>query len=384
VITGLGRGGAETQLVALSRYLESRGWPIEVVSLLPVTRFSEERFVAELESRGISVWSPGITGYASVVRGLWRLLGHLRARKPQVLCTFMFHANVLGAIQGRLAGVPVVVSSIRNERFGPRWREKLEAVTQGLCDVTVVNSEIVAASLVARGIVRKDRCRVIPNAVDVARFSPGQPSMRESTRRRFGASPEAFLWLAVGSLDPQKDHEGLLRAAARLRERHPCLRIAIAGDGPLRESLRRVSHGMALEDTVCWLGLRTDVPDLLVASDAFVLSSRWEGSPNALLEALAAAVPVVATDVGGVRELVQNGRSGFLVPPGDVDALATTMERVMNLTREERQQMGRRGRQSVRQRHDAATVLEHWRHLLSEVWRRKHRAGGSTGPPPTP
>lgn len=369
LITGLGRGGAETQLVALSRHLESCGWPIEVVSLLPAARFAEGGFVAELERRGISVWSPGMTGHAPAVRGLWRLLQHLRARRAQLLCTFMFHANIVGAVLGRVAGVRVVVSSIRNERFGPRWREWIEAVTQRFCDITVVNSDRVAASLLARGIVSSDRCRVIPNAVDLARFAPHASGTRELTRERLGVPPDSFLWLAVGSLDPQKDHESLLRAAARLRPRRPGLRIAIAGDGRLWDSLRRLSHDMALEHTVSWLGLRHDVPDLLAASDAYVLSSRWEGSPNALLEALASALPVAATDVGGVRELVQDGRSGFLVPPGEVDALATAMERVMDLPRDERRRMGRRGRQSVQRRHDPGAVLEQWRHLLSEAWR---------------
>ncbi|HEX9821807.1 MAG TPA: glycosyltransferase [Methylomirabilota bacterium] len=372
LITGLGRGGAETQLVALSRYLQSRGWTIEVVSL--TTLFNPERFIAELESRSIAVWCAGITGWGSALGGLWRLLRHLRARRPQVLCTFMFHANILGAVLGRLAGVPVVVSSIRNERFGPRWRERLEAVSERLCDVTVVNSECVATSLRARGIVPVDGCRVIPNAVDLARFAPAAAAAREATRRRLGVPPGAFLWLAVGSLGPKKDHEALLRAAARLRARHPSLRLAIAGDGLLRDPLRRLSGAMALQDVVHWLGLRTDVPDLLAASDAFVSSSRWEGSPNALLEALAAAVPVAATDVGGVRELVEDGRSGFLVPPGDVDALATAMERVMNLPPDARRQMGRHGRQSVQGRHDSSAVLEQWRRLLSDAWQASRPA----------
>lgn len=377
VITGLGRGGAETQLVALSRYLVSRGWPIEIVSLLPATRFLEGRIVAELETRRIAVWSAEITGGVSVARGLWRLMRHLRARRPQVLCTFMFHANTAGAILARLAGVPVVVSSIRNERFGSRWRERVEAVTQRLCDVTVVNSTRVAASLLARRIVRGDRCRVIPNAVDLGRFAPGACPARASTRHRLGVPSEAFLWLAVGRLEPQKDHESLLRAAARLRERHCDLRIAIAGDGPLRAPLRRLSQAMALEGTVHWLGLRHDVPDLLAASDAYVMSSRWEGSPNALLEALAGALPAAATDVGGVRDLVEDGRSGFLVRPGDSDALAVAMERVMSLSAEERRRMGRRGRRLVQSRHDARVVLEQWRHLLLDAWHasRPPRAG---------
>jgi glycosyltransferase involved in cell wall biosynthesis len=125
---------------------------------------------------------------------------------------------------------------------------------------------------------------------------------------------------------------------------------------------------MGLEDTVHWLGLRHDVPDLLAASDAYVMSSRWEGSPNALLEALAGALPVAATEVGGVRDLVEEGRSGFLVPPGDSAALAAAMGRVMTLPPEERRRMGRCGLRSVQSRHDSQVVLEQWRRLLLDAW----------------
>lgn len=291
-----------------------------------------------------------------------------------MLCTFMFHANILGALLGRLVGVPVVIASIRNEHFGPRWREGIEAVIQRLCDVTVVNSDRVAASLLARRIVSRTRCHVIPNGVDFARFAPGGFATRKSTRRRLGIPADAFLWLTVGSLHAQKDHQGLLRAASRLRDRHSRLRIAIAGDGPLREPLRLMTRELALENVVDWLGLRHDVPDLLAATDAFVLSSRWEGSPNALLEALAGGVPVVATDVGGVRELLEDGRSGLLVPAGDIEALAMSMDRVMSMSRDERQQLGHRGRQWVRSRHDSRAVLEQWRQLLSDAWQTSRAA----------
>ena len=368
-IIGLGAGGAETQLVTLSRYLKSCRWDTEVVSLL-----SPRRFVPELERSGIPIWSGNIAHRGAGVRGLaalLRLLRHLRARRPHVLCTFMFHANVSGRVLARLAGVPVVVSSIRNEHLGPRWKEWLESVTQRLSDLTVVNSDAVAASLAARGVVSRARCRVIPNAVDLARFSPRDSSARASTRRALGVPPGAFLWLTVGRLEAQKDYPGLLRAVALLRERHPSVRLAIAGDGPLRQWLRALGARMALDDTVAWLGLRDDVPDLLAAGDAFVLSSRWEGSPNVVLEALAAGLPVAATDVGGVRELVEDDQSGFLVRPGDAPALAAAMDRMMTRQPEARRQMGEHGRRSVRHRHEATAVLDQWRRLLSDAWRAK-------------
>ena len=372
-IIGLGQGGAETQLVALSRYLKACRWDTEVVSLL-----LPGRFLSELERSGIPIWSANIARRGAGLRGLAalpRLLRHLRTRRPHVLCTFMFHANVAGRVLARLAGVPVVVSSIRNEHLGPRWKEWLEAVTERLSDLTVVNSESVAASLAARGVVSQSRCRVIPNAVDLARFPPRDASARASTRRTLGVAPGAFLWVTVGRLETQKDYPGLLRAVSLLRERHPSVRLAVAGDGPLGPWLRALSARMELDDTVAWLGLRDDVPDLLDTGDAFVLSSRWEGSPNVVLEALAAGLPVAATDVGGVRELVEDGRSGFLVQPGDARALVSAMDRMMTRPPEDRRHMGEQGRRSVRHRHEATAVLDQWRRLLSDACRAKQRRG---------
>jgi glycosyltransferase involved in cell wall biosynthesis len=380
LITGLGQGGAETQLVALARDLASRGWDVEVVSLLPAGPGSVHGggFGEELAAGGIPVYSPALLGPRALPSALWALLRHWRGRRPDVVCTFMFHANVVGTVVGRLAGVPAVATSIRNERFGPRWRERLEALTQRLSDVTVVNSESVAASLLARGVIPPDRCRVIPNAVDLARFAPRDPATRDATRRRLGVPPHGFLWLTVGRLYPQKDHASLLAALRIVRGRFRGVRLAVAGDGPLAACLRQQVRQAALTDTVHWLGARTDVADLLAASDAFVLPSRWEGSPNAVLEALAAGVPVAATDVGGVRELVQDGASGYLAPPGDAAALAAAMERLMALRPEARERLGRHGRESVRQRHEVSTVMARWRDVLCTTW-MAGRGGASCG-----
>jgi glycosyltransferase involved in cell wall biosynthesis len=369
LVTGLASGGAEKQFVALSRHLTACGWDTEVISLLPATRQSPitQQFVGELEESGIPLWSLGFQKGPAVAPGLAALFRRLRRRRPQILCTFMFHANVCGKLVGRLAGVPVIVSSIRNERFGARWKDHAEACTERLCDVTVVNSESVAASLHARGVLHRDRCRVIPNAIDFSPFVGRPSSVRAATRRDLGLSDDVFTWLVVSRLDPHKDHASLLRAVARLRRHAPPLRLLVAGDGVLRDPLRGLCRELSLDDTVSWLGFRDDVPNLIAASDASVLASRWEGSPNVVLEALAGGLPVVATDVGGNRDLVVEGTSGFLLPPGDDAALAAAMERVMRLSPEIRTRMGAEGHRFVLRRHDAGTVLEQWRSLLLEA-----------------
>ena len=172
----------------------------------------------------------------------------------------------------------------------------------------------------------------------------------------------------MGRLEAQKGHDDLLSATAQLRSRRSGFRLLVAGDGPLREPLRKAAAGKGLEDVVSWLGVRPDVPDLLMLSDAFVLSSRWEGSPNVVLEALAAEVPVAATDVGGVRDIVRSGVTGFLTTPGDAAALASIMERVMDLSNGQRRLMGACGRRSIQATHDSAVVLAQWERLLSTAW----------------
>jgi glycosyltransferase involved in cell wall biosynthesis len=370
LITGLGKGGAENQLVALAKHLRSCGWDTEVISLLPPTQF-----VDHLADAGVQVWSAGLSKSLRDLPALLMLLRHLRHRRPQVLCTFMFHANVIGRILGRIAGVPVVISSIRNERFGSAWREWLEAATRRLADAIVVNSANVLESLARRNIVRREECCVIPNAVNLDRFNVADTAVRAKKRREFGIDKE-FLWLAVGRLEFQKDYASLLCALARLSEKYSTVRLMVAGDGPLREQLQTMAREWESHSIVTWLGLRDDVPDLMGAADGFVLASAWEGSPNAVLEALATETAVVATDVGGTRELVGEGQCGFLVPPGDADALAVAMEKLMTLSVDERRDMGRRGRERMRECHDAVSVLETWRRLFLDALTKKAGAAG--------
>jgi glycosyltransferase involved in cell wall biosynthesis len=148
-------------------------------------------------------------------------------------------------------------------------------------------------------------------------------------RDELGISPEAPLAGTVGSLTPKKSHETLLRAARVARQRLPDLRVAVVGQGPLAGALRRRAAELAVEDAVTLVGYREDAARVASAFDLFVLSSRHEGLPVALLEAMAAGRPVVATRVGGVPEVVRDGSEGILVPPGDPEALAAAMVTVL-------------------------------------------------------
>jgi len=358
MVTRLERGGAEKQLVQLALGLNARGWQVDIVSLMPPIAYSEE-----LELGGVTVSSLGLTSNAQLPQAFWRAQTQLRETRPPILCTFNYHADLLGRVAGKLAGVPVVTSSLRNETFGGRLRDLLIRATTPLTPITTTNSQLAADSLVRRGVVPKEHLRVLPNGIVTDDYVP-QPGIREATRAALGLAEQDFVWLTLGRLEPQKDHATLLRAFSQLDAQNHLL---IAGEGALLDELKQQVEELELGERVSLLGLRRDVPKLLGAADAFVLSSIFEGLPNVIMEALASGLPVVSSDVGGVRELVSPDKSGLIVPPNDAAALAQAMTQLSALPAHTRPHWGHYGQTHIRQGYDLAKVIDQWETLFLDL-----------------
>ena len=242
-------------------------------------------------------------------------------------------------------------------------------------DAVTIMSNHLASQLADRRIASRSHTFVIPNAVDVERFDTG--ICRSRIPQDLGVTDTQFLWLAAGRLTPAKDYPNLIRAFSVLAQRRADTQLAIAGEGPLRDDLSRQINDLGLSDHVRLLGLRDDMPDLYRASDALVLSSAWEGMPNVVLEAMASATPIVATAVGAVPELVTDGESGFVVPPGDHIALADAMERMMDLSNEDRQALGEAGYDKVRSEFSLDRVIDKWEDLFNRLLESKARGQGA-------
>lgn len=365
VTTGLGYGGAETQLVRLAVGLGSRGWRVQVVSMLP-----PQAFLYELEQASIPVHSLSMRRGVPDPRGLFRLMGILRHERPVILTSFLYHANLLGRIAGQLMGVPVVISSIRNEKFGGLVADRMTRLTDRLADITTINSNLAGEAVVRRGVVPDEKLKVIPNGLDITRFSWTQEA-RMQVRKELEIAETHFLWLAIGRLDEQKNYPNLLSAFAQVVSRYPKTMLLVAGEGALRQTLDEMVSFVGLEQYVHFLGVRTDIPNLLAAADAFVLASAWEGLPNVVMEALAARKPVVATEVGGVPELVKEDKNGFLVPSGDSEALAQAMLDLMNLPLVERLCMGERGFKHLEANYSIERVIDQWEALYIDLLLKK-------------
>ncbi|WP_369018020.1 glycosyltransferase [Thermatribacter velox] len=361
LITGLSFGGAETQLVRLATRLKERGWEVKVVTLL-----SPKAYVEELEEAGISVFSLDIKSKMPNPRPLWHLVRLICKWRPRIVHSHMIHANIFARIAQIFAPVPVLISSARNidergRKGSGRLRTFLYRITDPLCDLTTQVSRVGLERYIQIGAVSRYKIRYIPNGVDTERFHPDL-EIRARVRKVFGFDND-FVWIAVGRFDPQKNYASLFQAFTQVLKRRPDARLLIAGDGPLRPSMEVLAEELGIAERVSFLGIRRDVPELMNASDAYVMSSAWEGMPNVLLEAHATGLPIVATDVGGNGEIVLDGVTGFLVPPGEPDSLAQAMMRLMNLPPEEQSRMGELGRQHIVENFDMERVVDKWEEL---------------------
>lgn len=370
MVTNLDLGGAEVQAVRMAVGFLQRGWRVRMLSLMP-----QRAFGRELAEAGVPVVDFGLLGATTLPAAVLRLYRELRRHKPDVLVTFNYHANIMGKIVGRCANVRAIVPSIRNEHFGGRIRERLEAATSPLAPISTTNSEIVGESLVRRGIVPRQRLRVVLNAMrePAARIDPIR---RAVLREEMGGEAGDLLWLAVGRFDTQKDYPNLIAAFKELAAIRTTARLAVVGYGAREEEVRALAGSGPGSPRIRVLGRRTDVQDLLQACDAYVLSSINEGTPNTVIEAMAAALPIVATDVGGMAELLGEDGCGLMVPARDPRALAAAMARVMDLSVEARRVMGESARLRVQGRHGSDTVLDRWEELCREA---AAAAGGSGG-----
>ncbi|MCX6630263.1 MAG: glycosyltransferase, partial [Candidatus Solibacter sp.] len=358
--TNLARGGAETQVALLALSLRRRGWPVSVVSLLDPSAFQ-----AELRAGGVPLHSLGMHPGRPDPLAAARLAVILRELRPRVLHSHMFHANLLARLMSLAFPAPLTISTLHSmaesgrHSTGTRWRDRMYRATDGLADATVAVCHAVAERHAASGAVRRGKLRVIPNGVDTGQFRP-DAAHRDRLRGELGVGSE-FVWLAAGRLMWKKDYPTMLRAAARLGAGT----LVIAGAGPLEAELAALAREVRVR--AHFLGTREDLPALMNAADGLVLSSVVEGLPMVLLEAAATGLPCVSTEVGGVRDAVVDGQTGFLAPGGNPEALAAAMARLMELPGGAREAMGQAAREMALARFDMGSVTSQWEALYREA-----------------
>jgi glycosyltransferase involved in cell wall biosynthesis len=363
--TSMGMGGADSQLLSAAQELRTRGHEVLIVSLTPLGPMGLDARSAGLPTESLEMRR----GFPDP-RGLWRLARLVRAWRPDVVHSHMVHANLMARALRLIAPVPALVSTIHNIDEGGGLRMAAYRLTNALVDHMTIVSEAAFDRFVTDGIVPREILRVVPNGVDTNRFRNLSPGVRESLRGSLDLEGE-FVWLAVGRFEVAKDYPNMLRAFAKVREQEPRAVLLLVGRGSLQGETESLARELGLGSGVRFLGVRSDVPEVMSAADGYVMSSAWEGMPMVLLEAAAAGLPIVATKVGGNHEVVRHEESGFLVPPCDHEALGLAMLRLSRLAEPARRAMGDRGRERIRAHYDLGRVAERWEDLYREVLARK-------------
>lgn len=371
LITGTGTGGAESMLAGLVERMDRDRFVSSVISMLPEGPTAER-----IRRSGIAVASLGMARGVPDPRAMVRLVRYLRNDPPHILQTWMYHADLLGGVAGKMLGLPVIWN-IRHANLDESANKAGTLTVVSLCARLsgripariLCNSEMSRTLHISRGYAA-EKFTVIPNGFDLERFVPDDSAAAE-VRTEFSVPSGMPLVGFVARFDPQKDHSTFFRAVSLFRGMGGRATFLLCGDGITLENpafrdcvASSLSSGTELEN-LRFLGRRDDVPRLTAAFDLATLSSRGESFPNAVGEAMACGVPVAATDVGDVRSIV--GDTGLVIPAGDPYALATAWRSLFTESDEVRRRLGEAARERVRALFDLRTVVTRYESLYEEM-----------------
>jgi glycosyltransferase involved in cell wall biosynthesis len=354
VIDNMRLGGTELNAVRTAERLDRERFELHVVCLGedgPLT----ERYRAI----GVPVVNMPIRSFYgwSMLRSGWRFVRYLRRVRADVVHAHDVYSNIFVAVWARFGGASVVIASRRWWHSLPNPKLRIgNRLAFRRASVVLANSAQVASSVREEAGVPESRVWTITNFADESAFTPLSERERRSRRAEWGAADDAVVIGCVARFDPVKDHLGLIRAFALVREQHPQVHLVLVGDGGMRHQIESLVSDLGLQRAVHLTGELRDRGNLHRGFDISVLASRSEGFPNTLVEAMAAGNSVVATAVGGSIDAVIDGETGLLVSSGEASELANALERLV-ASAELRDRFGREGRCRALERYSASEVV---------------------------
>jgi glycosyltransferase involved in cell wall biosynthesis len=365
------QGGSERQALQLTQLLRSSNrYEIHLACLSPEGSLRQQAEKMDFED----IPSFPLTSFydANAARQLSRFVKLLRSRSIDIVQTHDFYTNVFGIVGAALARVEVRIAA-RRETSGVRTgaQSKAEKLAYSLSDVIVANADAVRDTLINEGINEK-KIVTIHNGLDLVRITtPGTLQRSDVLSRLHLPAHRRFVTIVANLRLPVKDHATFLNAASRVHSLIPDAAFVLAGEGELLEPMQELAIKLGLAGNVFFIGRCENVSELLAVSDVCVLSSIAEGFSNAILEYMGAARPVVATDVGGAREAIREGVTGFVVPPQNPQAMA---ERIIELFNDADRgaAMGRAGRRVIEEEFSCEAQLRHTEELYERMLTKRN------------
>lgn len=353
IITCLGMGGAQRQVCDLADEYVKMGHQVLLISLnddILVKPKSTEVEVAALKM------SKTIMGF---IKAYWQACWLIKQFKPDVVHSHMVHANLFARLLRLCSRMQKLICTAHSSNEGGRARMLAYRLTDSLCDLSTNVSQEAVDIMVKRGAVTVKRIIAMHNGIDTARFVFNEQS-RVRMRAELGLT-NAPLLLAVGRLTEAKDYPNLLAAFSQLPEPYKDVQLAIIGVGEEQAKLNLMVSELGLTARVHFLGLRHDVHEWMSAADVFVLSSTWEGFGLVVAEAMACERVVVATDCGGVKEVL--GECGLLVPPRNSERLAGAMTYALTLNVSDSRQLGIKAKMHIQEKYSLFAIAKEWLEL---------------------
>jgi len=354
-------GGSQTHLLQVLRLLDRERFEPMLFCLT-----GEGVLLDQVRALGVPVSTPapGSTFKGSgLITRIGALTKELRRQRPDIVHNYLLRANLVGSISARLAGVPVVLCSKRGCHFRKGFELVSAKIGNALANRVMVNATAVREFVHDNEGCPLDKMTVIPSGVDTSRF---QPLPAADYKARIGVPSDRTVVGVITRMRVRKGVDEFIRAIGKLRRTRPDVHGVIVGEVDLDSELEALMKSLKLEDHLSLLGRRSDMPEVLSAFDVFVLCSHDEGMSNAILEAMAMEKAVVATDVGGTREVVRHGQTGLLVPAKDPDALASAIEEVLARPNRMRE-MGQLGRRVVIDELSAESMVRQMQELYFEL-----------------
>lgn len=382
IITRLNIGGPSIQAMALSDRLHAFGFETTLVHGRLGAGEGDMSYLAapSAELRRLGALRRDVAPLHDAI-ALMQLVDLMRDLRPQIVHTHMAKAGTLGRVAaaiynrtgGRSAPARVVHTyhgHVLEGYFSPAHTRIYTGVERRLAAVTdrivAISPRIERELVEEHAIGQRDQYRVVPLGFDLERFAMIDDATRAAARAALGIAPGAHVVVTVGRLTAIKNHGLFLETARRVAERDPLAVFVIAGDGEARAALEQTARALGLADRTQFLGWRRDLETIYGAADVFLLTSRNEGTPVALIESLAAAVAGVSTDVGGVADVIDSERVGRLAPPDDPDALASHVAALLR-SPALRQQIGEAGRRAVLARYGIDRLVQDVDELYREL-----------------
>ncbi|WP_416778529.1 glycosyltransferase [Xenorhabdus budapestensis] len=358
IITGLGIGGAERQLCDLADTFLMKDQKVIIISLTgPV--------IIKPNSNKIPIYEIGMRKTPwGFMRALWEVSGIIKKENIDVLHSHMFHANIFSRSLRLFTKIPKLICTAHSINEGGSLRMFMYRITNWLSDINTNVSQDAVNSFIKKKAMKENQIISISNGIDTNKFIYSD-ELRERIRRELDIYDNIKLFLSVGRLHDSKDYPNLLYAFSILLKKKPLSYLIIVGNGILIDKLMELANNLNIMKNIRFLGARNDIPALMSSCDTFVLSSKYEGQPLVIAEAMACQRYIVATDSGGVKYVLNN--YGSLVPIRNSKKLADAMEKSIEIDRDKKHQLGLDARKHIENNFSIENLSIQWLRLYKKT-----------------